>query len=75
MSNNPIPYINIPVHGNNQLIMNAIYSDLNNNYYWSDNFSPNLYIFLAQAGFISTSTYIENFGDILLPEIQKSYAV
>jgi Leu/Phe-tRNA-protein transferase len=44
-------------------------------YYWSHNFSPGFYINLAKKGFISTSNFYEEYGDILLPEMQEAYAV
>jgi len=43
-------------------------------YYWSDDYSANFYIFLASLGFISI-TYSENELEVLLPQIQESYAV
>ncbi len=44
------------------------------NYYWSDDFSEEFYIKAAQSGFITTSMYKDgNF--LLLPEIQFDYAI
>ncbi len=47
---------------------------MQNNYYWSDNWSEDFYIELAKAGFISTSYDTKN-GLVLLPELQHDYAV
>lgn len=43
--------------------------------YWSDEWSVQLYCGLAEAGFISTSFFHEELGELLLPEIQHEYAV
>jgi len=45
------------------------------NYYVCDKFDVNLYILLAKAGFISTSTKLNSEKIYLLPEIQFEYAV
>ncbi|WP_083568536.1 hypothetical protein [Arcobacter sp. LA11] len=44
------------------------------NYYWSDDFSSEFYIKAAQCGFITTSMYKDN-EFFLLPEMQFDYAV
>lgn len=44
------------------------------NYYWSDDWSADFYTEAAWTGFITTSTEVEN-RVLLLPEIQKAYAV
>ncbi|XPV69966.1 MAG: hypothetical protein ACNI25_05170 [Halarcobacter sp.] len=44
------------------------------NYYWSDDYSPEFYIEAAKSGFITTSMYFED-RFILLPEIQYEYAI
>jgi Leu/Phe-tRNA-protein transferase len=51
-----------------------IYKNMKNNYYWSDEWSEELYIELAKRGFIATS-YDTLEGLVLLPEIQFAYAV
>ena len=51
------------------ILFHDIYSHKNTNYYFSDDFSKDFYIHLAQAGFISTSTIYDN-KLFLLPEIQ-----
>ena len=47
---------------------------MQNNYYWSEDWSEEFYIALAKAGFIST-TYETKDTLVLLPELQFSYAV
>lgn len=47
------------------------------NYYWTPDWTPEMYILLARAGFISVSTDIGDSEEqlVLLPEIQRAYAV
>ena len=47
---------------------------MENNYYWSDDWSEEFYVELAYAGFITT-TYEVKRELVLLPEIQFDYAV
>ncbi|NBK99894.1 MAG: GNAT family N-acetyltransferase [Erysipelotrichia bacterium] len=55
-------------------ILQGIYDDEEYDYYWSDDFSPELYITLAQAGFITVG--LEHQGqEVLLPQIQTHYAL
>ncbi len=55
-------------------IMESIYDDTEKNYYWSDDLSAEFYVAQAQAGFIAvTMEHEENL--LIIPEIQKSYAV
>lgn len=60
---------------NRELLEEYIYPNMELNYYWSDDFSPEFYQKLARAGFITTS--MPNMEDelVLLPEIQFEYAV
>ncbi len=53
---------------------NIIYPNMVNNYYWSDNFSPQYYIAQAKAGFIAVT---ENYRglELLVPEIQYDYVI
>ena len=44
------------------------------NYYWSDDYSAQFYIEAAKCGFITTSMY-DNERFVLLPEIQFEYAI
>ena len=59
---------------NSDLLENFIYKNMELNYYYSEDFSPQFYIDLALAGFISI-WYKENECEYLLPEIQFEYAV
>ena len=43
---------------NKDILFNNIYSDLNTNYYISEDFSEDFYIYLAYMGFISTSVHL-----------------
>lgn len=45
------------------------------NYYWSDDYSPEFYIKAATCGFITTSMYTKEGDFVLLPEIQYEYAL
>lgn len=49
-------------------------ADMQNSYYWSDDWSEEFYIELAKEGFIST-TYDTKDGLVLLPELQNDYAI
>lgn len=73
MSDKPIPYIKDTDISNGEILA-SIYSDRYTHYYWSENFSPDFYMKLAQFGFISTAIQTDGV-EILLPEMQKSYAV
>jgi len=59
---------------NQDILHNYIYSNMNSNYYWSDDFSEEFYINLAKAGFISVSNYFDG-QFLLLPELQFEYAL
>ncbi len=59
---------------NETLLKNFIYQNVECNYYYSEEFSPEFYIDLALAGFISI-WYKENECEYLLPEMQFDYAV
>jgi len=48
---------------------------MNENYYWSDDFSAEFYIKAAQCGFITTSFYTKKRQFVLLPEMQFEYAI
>ena len=65
----PLAYLKDPI-----LLEELIYTNMQKNYYWSEDFSPEYYIAQAKAGFIAvTDQYKEE--ELLLPEIQFSYAV
>jgi len=59
---------------NPQVLKEAIYDDLDHDYYWSEDFSDTFYIHLAKAGFISVATVHEE-RFLLLPQIQTHYAI
>jgi Leu/Phe-tRNA-protein transferase len=44
-------------------------------FYWSDDWSPEFYILLAKTGFISICFTHPDSGQLLIPQIQASYAV
>jgi len=69
-----IPYITLEDIENSELVRRYIYPNLDINYYWSDDFSPQFYIALARAGFICVSHEIDTIL-FLLPEMQTEYAV
>jgi Leu/Phe-tRNA-protein transferase len=55
-------------------ILEFIYANKHQHYYWSDEFSAKYYIAQAKAGFIAVT--MEKGGELYLtPEIQKEYAV
>lgn len=70
----PIYRITLELLQNRDFLNNFIYSNMNNNYYWSDDFSEEFYIQQAYDGFISTA-FKQDETSILLPEIQFEYAV
>ena len=57
-----------------EILLHEIYADLNHDYYWSDDFSPQFYITLAKLGFITVAMEDEE-KLILLPQIQTHYAL
>lgn len=59
---------------NKDFLFNNIYNNLDSNYYATQDFSMEFYIYLASCGFITTSANIEN-SFYLLPEMQFDYAV
>lgn len=69
-----IYYITLDDLTNKETLFNYIYPNMQENYYWSDDYSAEFYITAAQCGFITTSMYKEE-KLILLPEIQFEYAL
>ena len=69
-----IPNITLEDVTSSDILEKYIYPNLDINYYWSDDFSPELYIALARAGFICVSHEHEG-RLLLLPEMQEAYAV
>jgi len=58
----------------NPLLLQARYADMREDYYWSENFSPEFYVAQAQAGFMAVTERHKG-AELLLPELQRSYAV
>lgn len=69
-----IPYITLDNLFEREVMEYYVYPNIDIDYYWSDDFSPQMYIALSQAGFISI-THEHNDQILLLPEMQRSYAV
>lgn len=51
-----------------------IYPDMHTDYYWSDDFSPELYIAQAKAGLIATTEYHKG-EELLLSEMLFGYTL
>ena len=69
-----IDYLSYDALRDKEHIKRVIYPDMQRNYYWSDDFSPEYYIAQAKAGFIAVSEL--NCDElVILPEIQYSYAL
>jgi len=58
----------------NPLLLQARYADMGEDYYWSEDFSAEFYLAQAQAGFIAVTERHKG-RELLLPELQRSYAV
>lgn len=56
-------------------ILEFIHTREESHFYWSDNWSPSFYSRLAYEGLISTSYQLKDEGFVLLPEMQKAYAL
>lgn len=52
-----------------------VYPNTSVTHHWSDSFDADFYVALARAGFISIATRNRGLGALLLPEIQRAYAV
>jgi len=75
MSNIQLGIYNLSIYDlQNPIKLYSIYSDMNSNYYWSDDFSAIYYITQAKAGFIAVSDTLAH-EKFLLPEIQFAYAL
>ena len=57
-----------------QYLKEVLYPDMQREYYWSSDFSPEFYIAQAKAGCIAICETIDG-EELLLPEMQRSYAV
>lgn len=58
---------------NHAYLEQEVYPCLSKEYYWSEDFSAEFYIAQAKAGFMAICETIDN-QQLLLPEIQRSYA-
>ncbi len=58
----------------NPILLQNIYLNMQEDYYWSDDFSAEFYTLQAKAGFIAV-TEVHQGEELLLPEMQKRYAV
>jgi len=63
-----------PQHLRDDLLFEMMCNDMQNSYYWSDEWSDEFYVELAKKGFIST-TYEAKQMLVLLPELEFDYAV
>uniref|UniRef100_UPI004048C461 hypothetical protein n=1 Tax=Aliarcobacter sp. TaxID=2321116 RepID=UPI004048C461 len=71
---NVVYYLSYEDIQDKEILFNHIYSNMDANYYISEDFSEDFYIYLAYLGFISTSITVKN-TFYLLPEIQFEYAL
>lgn len=65
----------VPADLSEENLHQRLYPNLDQTLYWSDHWRPDFYIALARAGFISISQQNPEHGTLLLPELQKCYAV
>ena len=56
-------------------LRDEFYPDLTRTLFWSTEWDPDFYVALAKAGFISISMRNPEYGVVLVPELQKAYAV
>jgi len=57
-----------------EYLYQTVYPDSSREYYWSSDFSAEFYIAQAKAGFMAICETMDG-DELLLPEIQRSYAV
>jgi len=70
----PIEYLDYTTLLDQSLLIDKIYANSIQHYYWTDDFSSKYYIAQAKAGFIAVT--MEQDGRLyLIPEIQKEYAI
>ena len=70
----PIEYLPYDTIINKELLEDEVYSNMEQHYYWTDDFSAEYYVAQAKAGFIAV-TMKHNDKLYLIPEIQKEYAI
>ncbi len=68
-----LPYLHLH-QLQNPILLQHLYLNTLDDYYWSDDFSAQFYAAQARAGFMAV-TEVHNGEELLLPELQKSYAV
>jgi len=68
-----LPYLDLH-QLQNPVLLQYLYQNMIDDYYWSDDFSPRFYAAQARAGFMAV-TEVHKGQELLLPELQKSYAV
>jgi len=70
----PIEYLAYEIVANKEALKEDIYLNMNQHYYWTDDFSAEYYVAQARAGFIAVT--MKNDDELyLIPEIQKEYAL
>ncbi len=69
-----IPYLSYEDVSDQRVLREQIYPDMNTDYYWSDDFSPEFYIAQAKAGLIAVTECYKG-KELLLPEMLTSYAL
>ena len=70
-----VPYIRLVDLQDEYVLNHYIYNNPEVNYYFTDDWSAEMYEMLAFAGFISITTKDELKNEYILPEMQFSYAV
>ena len=70
-----VPYIRLVDLQDEYVLNHYIYNNPEVNYYFTDDWSAEMYEMLAFAGFISITTKDEFKNEYILPEMQFSYAV
>ncbi len=68
-----LPHLSLQ-HLANPLLRQTLFANLQDDYYWSDDFSPEFYTAQAQAGFIAVTEVFHD-QELLIPELQRSYAL
>ena len=72
-TSNPIVNIRFPDLISRSAVDN-IYADMGRDYYWSKDWSPEMYALQAVRGFIAVG-YTSGIDHLLLPQIQRSYCI
>jgi Leu/Phe-tRNA-protein transferase len=64
-----------PADLDERTLWRLVYPNGSVTHYWTDLWDADFYVALARAGFISIAIRHPDHGDLLLPEIQRAYAV